>query len=353
MIKRRKTKIIKVGQLRIGSDYPVSIQSMAKADTCDIKTVLAQIREMEKHGCELVRVAVKNVPQAKAISQIKKYISIPIAADVHFDYTLAVEAIKNGADKIRINPGNIIKRREVEKIIDSAKEKAVPIRVGVNSGSFKNLLKNKKYSSKNVVEEVLKYLEYFERKKFEDIIISLKFSDPAAAVEAYRKMAVKCDYPFHLGITAAGLAEDGIIKSAIGIGALLLDGIGDTIRVSLTCASYREIETAKQILSASGVRHFGPEIICCPTCGRCQVDIREIAEKMKAAFKKRGMAQNLVIAVMGCEVNGPGEAEMADIGIAFGKNKGAIFCKGKIIKTVSFSEAVSEMLNQVRVQKPE
>lgn len=338
MIKRKKTRQVRAGSVRIGGDAPISIQSMTKVETSRVRAVVSQIRNLEKCGCEIIRVAVKTRSDALAIKAIKKNIKIPLVADIHFDYRLALKAIESGADKIRLNPGNIKKREEIAQVVRAAKKAKIPIRIGVNSGS----------TSGDFVKSALSYIELFKGLDFHDIIISLKASDVAKTVEAYRKISKVCDYPLHLGVTASGPYEHGIVKSSIGIGSLLLDGIGDTIRVSLTADPVEEVIAAKRILSSLGLRRFGPEIISCPTCGRCQVDLKQIVDrldnKLKAYSLKLTAKNPLTIAIMGCEVNGPGEAREADIGIAFGKGSGMLFRKGKIIKKVSVSNAVKELL---------
>lgn len=351
---RRKTRTVRIGNVKIGSGYPVIIQSMTKTLTSDVKATVEQIQELENSGCEIIRVAVKDESDAKAISSIKQEITIPLVADVHFDYKLAVEAIKRGADKVRVNPGNIHKPTEVDKIIDAAKEKSVPIRVGVNSGSLpeKTLLSG--HVADRMVDSALNYLEHFKKRDFHDIVISLKASEVPATISAYQKIAKECDYPLHLGVTAAGLPEEGIIKSSIGIGTLLMEGIGDTIRISLTGDPAIEVDAAKRLLNVTGVRHFGPQIISCPTCGRCQVDLVSIVRGLEEELRHNGQYaplnrdKQLVIAIMGCEVNGPGEAKDADIGIAFGKDKGAIFKHGKIVKTVEADSAIKELLEIIK-----
>lgn len=354
MAERRKTKVVDVGGVRIGSPHPVSIQSMTKTDTQDIASTVSQINELEEAGCEIVRVAVKDNRDAKAISSIKKETHLPLVADIHFDYKLALEAIKEGADKIRINPGNIKTEEEVSAVIDAAKEKDIPIRLGMNSGSLEEVIRTEEERSDKMVEEMLKYLEAFEKRNFQNIVLSLKFPTPSETVEAYRKMAAKSDYPFHLGVTASGPLEEGIVKSSIGIGTLLMEGIGDTIRVSLTGDPLYEVDAAKRILSSSGCRDFGPEIISCPTCGRCQVDlvsiVKELEEELKGdpKYSISHTDKQITIAIMGCEVNGPGEAKSADIGIAFGKGKGAIFKGGKVIKTIEVDSAIKELLDIIR-----
>ncbi|MFH1305543.1 MAG: flavodoxin-dependent (E)-4-hydroxy-3-methylbut-2-enyl-diphosphate synthase [Candidatus Omnitrophota bacterium] len=336
MAQRRKTRTVSVGTVKIGSGYPISVQSMTKTDTADIDATVYQIRQLEEKGCELVRVAVKDAASARAISSIKQSTRIPIIADIHFDHVLALEAVARGADKIRINPGNIRNPSDIDDIIASASEKNVPIRIGVNSGSLPRRPDGQRGT---MPEALLNHLERFRKRRFNNIVISLKSSSVGETVEAYRKIARECDYPFHVGVTAAGLPCEGIVKSSIGIGALLLDGIGDTIRVSLTASPDEEVATARRILASAGVRHFGPEIISCPTCGRCRVDIAAVAEELGKSLER--VEKSLVVAVMGCEVNGPGEARDADIGIAFGaNNKGAIFRKGKVTRTVRADEAV-------------
>ncbi|MFH1552040.1 MAG: flavodoxin-dependent (E)-4-hydroxy-3-methylbut-2-enyl-diphosphate synthase [Candidatus Omnitrophota bacterium] len=354
MIKRRETKTVTVGSVKIGSGHPVSIQSMTKTDTSDIRATVGQVRQLEEAGCEIVRVAVKNTSDAKAISAIRKDTEIPFVADIHFDYRLAVECIKQGADKIRINPGNIYKTAEIDKIIDAAASKNIPVRIGVNSGSLRDESDGSTDIADRMVDSALKYVEHFRKRDFDDLVISLKASEVPSTVRAYRRIAGECGYPLHLGVTAAGLPEEGVVKSSIGIGALLMEGIGDTVRVSLTGDSIAEVDVAKRILSAIGSRHFGPRIIACPTCGRCQVDLVSIVKQLEWELKRtteharRGTDKSLVIAVMGCEVNGPGEAKDADIGIAFGKGKGVVFRHGEVVKTVEASAAIKELLEMIR-----
>ncbi len=339
MSKRRKTRIINIGGIKIGGKEPIRIQSMAKTDTRDTRKTIAEIKRLEKAGCEIVRVAIKDILAARAIKTIKKKTKIPLVADIHFDYRLALESIKKGADKIRINPGNISKPTELKEIIKAAKKRNIPIRIGLNAGSLKKPAFEP--PRLGMVNTALKYIKLFEKENFRDIIVSLKSSNVRETVSAYRKLAALCNYPFHLGITAAGPCDTGIIKSSIGIGTLLLSGIGDTIRVSLTGDSLLEVIAAKRILQALQLRNFGPDIISCPTCGRCQVDLPEIVDSLQEKlFTKRP----ITIAVMGCEVNGPGEAKDADIGIAFGKKSGLLFKKGKVIKKIKAKNAVKELL---------
>ncbi len=355
-MRRHNTRQIKIGKVSIGGNSPVAIQSMTKTDTKDIDSTVRQIILLEKSGCEIVRSAVKDIDSAKAIRQIKKEISIPIVADIHFDHVLALRAIEAGADKIRINPGNINREEQVNAVIDAAAEKKIPLRIGINSGSLVNMAKKAATPHGIMVGSLLKYLEYFEKKRFQDIVLSLKSSDVLTTVEAYKEIAVKCDYPLHVGITAAGSYDNGIVKSSMGIGALLLQGIGDTIRVSLTGDPVCEVTAARRILSSAGSRNFGPEVIACPTCGRCQVDLLKVVERVETEIKNDpelvllGGTEGFLIAVMGCEVNGPGEAGSADIGIAFGKDKGAIFRHGRIIRTVSYENSVEVLLELIKAE---
>jgi (E)-4-hydroxy-3-methylbut-2-enyl-diphosphate synthase len=352
MIKRRKTRQVRVGDVRIGGNAPVSIQSMAKIETSRVKDVVRQIKSLEKCGCEIIRVAVKTQEDAHAVKQIKNKIDIPLVADIHFDHRLALIAIKSGADKIRLNPGNIKKHEEIAQVVNAAKRARIPIRIGVNSGSiFTHDAERRMPSADAFVGAALRYAGLFEDLDFHDIIISLKGSDVAQTVEAYRAIAGTCDYPLHLGVTASGPYNEGIVKSSIGIGTLLLDGIGDTIRVSLTAEPEEEVIAAKRILGCLGLRKFGPNILSCPTCGRCQVDLVDIVNKFDNAIRSTPYAvlkSPLTIAVMGCEVNGPGEAREADIGIAFGKGSGMLFKKGKIIKKVAAKNAVKELLKNIK-----
>jgi len=329
------TRPIRAGGLTIGGGSPVVIQSMTNTDTRDISATAAQIRALAEAGCELVRVAVPDMEAADAIPGIKKLIGIPLAADVHFNHRLAVRAVENGADKLRINPGNIGGIDGLRRIVSICAERGVPIRVGANSGSLgKNILK--KFggaTAEAIVASALEHIGLLEGLGFDKIIVAVKSSNVPVTFEAYTLLSKKTDYPLHLGVTEAGGAYSGTVKSAVGIGALLLNGIGDTIRVSLTGDPLEEIRAAKEILRAAGRRRFGVEIISCPACGRSHADLARLAalvEKGAGHIKK-----DVTIAVMGCEVNGPGEARGADIGIACGKGCGLVFANGEIIKKIT------------------
>jgi len=349
-MKRRKTRQVKIGKIKIGGNAPISIQSMTKTDTKDIDATAKQIKSLEKAGCEIIRVAVKGLDSAKAIAKIKKRIKIPIVADIHFDYRMALEAVESGSDAIRLNPGNIYRPKEVKEVIAACKKRKIPIRIGANSGSIRASKKQlqSKPQSALMVKNITNYLKLFEKEKFYDIIISLKAADVPETIEAYRAMAKSCIYPFHLGITATGSGNESIVKSAIGIGTLLAEGIGDTIRVSLTSASEDEVIVGRDILQALGLRRFGPEVISCPACGRCQVDlaklVKEAKEKLTTNDYRLKTKHSPTIAIMGCEVNGPGEAKHADIGIAFGKGQGVVFKKGRPVKKVKSKDAIKELL---------
>jgi len=347
-IKRRKTRIIKVGGIMIGGGASICVQSMTKTKTSDVSATVKQIKSLEKAGCQLVRLAVEDMTSAQAIKQIKKETNIPLVADIHFHYQFAIEAMKNGIDKIRLNPGNIYKREQVAEIVKVAKKRKTPIRVGVNSGSVPK-------GNNSLVDAMVKcaqdYIKVLEGMDFYDIVISLKSSDVLENVEAYRKMARGCDYPFHLGLTATGPFDSGIIKSSLGIGILLAEGIGDTVRVSLTSDPVNEVYVAKEILQSLGLRRFKPELISCPTCGRSEVDLLKIVntiEKKIAGMNFNCNGNRLPrIAVMGCFVNGPGEAKSSDLGVAFGKNLGLVFKKGKVIKRLPESLAVDFLIKEI------
>lgn len=343
---RRFSKEIKVGTLTIGDNAPISIQSMTTTKTSDVQATAAQIKELEQAGCEIIRVAVPDRESALAISEIKKRIKIPIVADIHFDWRLAIAAIEAGADKIRINPGNIGNEAKVAAIIEKAREKKIPVRIGVNAGSL-----HKKYGAKReenlaqaLVESALEYIDFCEKLNFYDLVISVKSSSVLTTIKAYRSIAKKIDYPLHLGITEAGTITSGTVKSAIGLGILLYEGIGDTIRVSLTANPINEVLVAKEILKTLNLIK-GPILISCPTCGRCEVNLIPIAEEVERALLRYNSP--ITVAVMGCIVNGPGEAREADIGIACGKGSGVLFARGKAIKKVPEKELIKALLAEI------
>lgn len=345
---RRKTKTIRIGNISIGGNNPIAIQSMTKTKTADIERTVGQIIELERVGCEIVRLAVKDSADAKALRKIKEKVKIPVVADIHFNWHLAVEAIDNGADKIRLNPGNIYKNNQIREIVGAAKLSRIPIRVGVNSGS---LMSHRSNISNTMVKSALDYIKILEKFGFYDIVVSLKASSVLDTIEAYRKMAkTSCDYPLHLGVTATGLHLQGAIKSSTAIGALLLEGIGDTVRISLTDKPEQEIKVARAILEAVGLRHFGPQIISCPTCGRCEVDLVRIVKELEKRlyilhFKLYTPPPK--VAVMGCVVNGPGEAKDADIGVAFGKKEGLLFRRAKPVRKIPYINCIDVLLKEI------
>jgi len=347
---RRETKVVKIGDVRIGGDASISIQSMTKTKTENISKTVNQIRRLENSGCEIIRIAVPNQAAAEAVKKIKKRINIPLIADIHFDYRLALTSLENGADAIRLNPGNIYKVWQIKEIVKMAKKRRVAIRVGVNSGSLRKSQVGKEKTAELMVESALNYIKVLEGLNFCNIIISLKSSDVQTTICSYRLMAKKSRYPFHLGVTATGFSQTGVVKSAIGIGALLAEGIGDTIRVSLTDKPEREVEVAKEILQSLKLRQFKPEIISCPTCSRCLIDLEKISRDVQKRLERVNTKNSLwkKIAIMGCVVNGPGEAKEADIGIAGGEGEGIIFRKGKIIKKVKEKEIINALFEEIK-----
>jgi (E)-4-hydroxy-3-methylbut-2-enyl-diphosphate synthase len=344
---RKITREVKIGNKKIGGNNPILVQSMTNTDTHDIEKTIEQIRRLEAEGCDIIRVAVPDMEAAEAIKEIKKNINIPLVADIHFDYRLAIKSIENGADKIRINPGNIGREENIKKVVEIAKEKGIPIRIGVNSGSLEKeiLHKYKGVTAEAVVESALKNVLILEKLGFYDIVISLKTTNVPLTIEAYKLASSKVDYPLHVGITEAGTIEAGTIKSAIGIGTLLYLGIGDTIRVSLTGDPVHEVRVGRQILRSLGLLKEGVEIISCPTCGRTKIDLIRLAEEVEK--RTRNIKKPLKVAVMGCAVNGPGEAKEADIGIAGGDGEGVIFKKGKVYKKVKEEELVEELMKEI------
>ena len=348
MKKKRPTKKIKLGDLTIGGGAPVVVQSMTKTDTCDVAATLKQIKSLQAAGCEAVRLAVLNAEAADAIKKIKKRVKVPLIADIHFDHKLALKVMENGIDGLRINPGNIGSKQKVKEVVAAAKDRGVPIRIGVNAGSLdKELLRKYKHpSAKALVASADKHIKILEDLKFRNIKVSLKASDVMKTVEAYRLFSEKYRYPTHIGISEAGPAYSGTIKSAVGLGILLSEGIGDTMRVSLTADPVEEVKVAYEILKSLGLRQIGPELISCPTCGRCQVNLRGIVDKVEAKLAKE--KKLIKVAVMGCIVNGPGEAKEADIGIAGGKGMGILFKNGKVVKTLKERELYSTLMREIK-----
>lgn len=344
---REKTRPVKVKDLIIGGGNPIVIQSMTNTKTQDVDSTVAQILKLEEAGCQMVRVAVPHEEAARAIEKIVKRIHIPLVADIHFDYRLALMAIENGINKLRINPGNIGNEEKVRIVVEKAKAYGIPIRIGVNSGSISkaNLEKYGGVNAESMVESASEHIRILEGLDFKDIIVSLKASNVPLAIETYTTFAERYDYPLHVGITEAGTLYKGTIKSSVGLGAILSRGIGDTIRVSLSDDPIKEIECAQNVLQSLGLGEYGVEIISCPTCGRTEVGLIELANKVEEATKH--INKPLKIAVMGCVVNGPGEAREADIGIAGGKGEGLIFKKGQILKKVKEEELFEAFMHEI------
>ena len=344
---RKNTKTVDVGGVKIGGENPVSIQSMCNTDTRDYKATVSQILELEEAGCEIIRVAVPDSEAAAAVKKIKEQIHIPLVADIHFDYRLALECIKNGVDKVRINPGNIGEKSRVKAVADAAKANNIPIRIGVNGGSLeKDLLE--RYggvTADALVRSAMGHVEILDDVNFSDIVVSIKVSRVPVMIEAYRKFSEISDIPLHIGVTESGTERMGTLKSGIGIGALLSEGIGDTMRVSLTADPVKEIYLAKDILRVLGMRKDGVEFVSCPTCGRTQVDLIKIASEVEERLKNTD--KPIKVAVMGCAVNGPGEAKDADIGIAGGKGECLLFKKGTVLRKVLQDKAVDELMSEV------
>ncbi len=345
----RQTRQITVGNVKIGGGAPISVQSMTKTDTRDIPATVAQIRELEKAGCDIIRLAVPDMESAKSLGEIKKQVNIPIVSDIHFDYRLALEAINQGVDALRINPGNIGSKARIKSVVDAAKERRIPIRIGVNSGSLeKEILKQ--YGSPTaeaLAESAFKHARILEDLDFRDIKISVKSTDVMTMIKAYRIIAEKTDYPLHLGVTEAGTIRMGTIKSAIGIGTLLAEGIGDTIRVSLTGDPVQEVYAGIDILRSLGIRKNGVEIISCPGCGRLEIDLMKLVDEVEERVRKFHFDKPLKVAILGCVVNGPGEATEADLGIAGGRGKGMLYKEGKLVKSVKEEELVDALIEEI------
>ena len=335
---RKKTRSVSIGNVAIGDNNPIAIQSMCNTKTEDIKATVEQIIRLEEAGCEIVRVAVPDLAAAKAIADIKNEIHIPLVADIHFDYKLAIASIENGADKIRINPGNIGSYENVKAVVDAAKERNIPIRVGVNSGSLEKTIISRygHVTAEGIVESALSKVHIIEDAGYNNIVISIKSSDVPMCIKAHELISDATDYPLHIGITESGTVYNGTIKSSVGLGIILYEGIGDTIRVSLTGDPVQEVICAGRILRTLGLRSGGIEVVSCPTCGRTKIDLINLAEKVNAMVQNYPL--DIKIAVMGCVVNGPGEAREADLGIAGGDGEGLLFRKGEIIKKIPEAE---------------
>ncbi len=348
MIKRKNTRAVKVGDISIGCNAPISVQSMTNTDTRDAKATIGQIRRLEEAGCEIVRMAVPDKQAAEALRDIRSSVAVPLVADIHFDYRLALMAIDAGVDKLRINPGNIGDPDRVRQVVEAAKARRIPIRIGVNGGSLDKAL-HLKYggpTAEALVESALQHVRILESLDFEETIISMKSSSVQVTVEAYRLLARQTDYPLHIGITEAGTPWRGTIKSCGGLGALLMDGLGDTLRVSLTGDPVEEVRVGMELLEALDLRRKGIRFVSCPTCGRCQVDLERIVNELEQALV--GIEIPITIAVMGCAVNGPGEAREADLGIASGKGEVLLFKKGEIIKKLPENKVTETVVDMVK-----
>lgn len=346
-MKRKKTRLIHVGNVPIGDGSPIAVQSMTKTDTRDVKSTVRQIKSLEDEGCEIIRIAVPDMVAAKAIGGIKRSVKIPVIADIHFDWRLALEVIRQGVDGLRINPGNIGARWKIKEVVEAAGSKGIPVRIGVNAGSLGKKLLDKygHPTPEALVESAAGHIEILEGLGFRNIKVSLKASNVPTTVDAYRLFSRKFRYPLHIGISEAGPSFTGIIKSSVGLGILLSEGIGDTVRVSLSADPREEVRVAYEILKSLGLREKGVNLISCPTCGRCGIDIRGLASEVETRLKN--IEKPVTVAVMGCAVNGPGEAREADIGIAGGKGFGLLFKKGKVVKKVKEDELLDVLLKEI------
>ena len=345
--KRKMTRQIHIGAIAIGGGAPVSVQSMTNTKTSDTEATVAQIRSLVAAGCDIVRLAVPDMEAAKNLGNIIREVSVPLVADIHFDYKLAIESIHQGVAALRLNPGNIGGEEKVRAVVREAKAHSIPIRIGVNAGSLDKKLLEKygKVTAEALVESAMQHVRILEALDFHDMKISLKAHDVPMTLAAYRLMSETVDYPLHLGITEAGTANTGVIKSAVGIGALLAEGIGDTIRISLTGDPTVEVRVANEILKSLGMREYGPTLVSCPTCGRTSIDLPAIAAQVEKRLE--GIREPIEVAVMGCVVNGPGEARTADVGIAGGKGEGLVFRKGEIVRKVPENELVEELFKEI------
>lgn len=355
MRERHKTRTVRIGDVAIGGDNPIRIQSMCNTKTENVEATVAQIRALAAAGCEIIRVAVPNEAAASALKDIRRQIKLPLVADIHFDYRLALAAMENGADKIRINPGNIGEDWKLREVVNAAKERNIPIRVGVNSGSLEKeiLKKYRGVTAEGIVESALEKVGRIEELDYENLVISIKSSDVLMCIKAHELLAAKTDYPLHIGITEAGTLLRGTVKSAVGLGVILYEGIGDTIRVSLTGDPLEEIKAAREILKSLGLRKGGVEVVSCPTCGRTEIDLIGLANQVEGLVE-RYSDLDVRVAVMGCVVNGPGEAREADFGVAGGKGAGVLIRKGEVIRTMPESEllpALEAELQRVRAER--
>jgi|TARA_B100000131_G_scaffold70767_1_gene67133 (E)-4-hydroxy-3-methylbut-2-enyl-diphosphate synthase len=346
---RRQTRNFKLGDVGIGSNFPISVQSMTKTNTRDIKSTVDQIKDLEVMGCNIIRCAVPDIEAAKALKEIVKNIDIPLVADIHFEYTLALEAIRSGINGLRINPGNIGSKKRIKQVVESAKGSGIPIRIGVNSGSLEKdiLAKHGSPTSDALVESALRHISILDEFNFNDIKVSVKSSNVNIMLESYRKLSELSDVPLHLGVTEAGTSEIGSIKSSIGIGSLICDGIGDTIRVSLTDNPLEEVKMGKNILKALGHFENGIELISCPGCGRLEIDLKSLVDEVESRISRMKIKRSLKVSILGCVVNGPGEALGSDIGIAGGRGKGQIYKNGKIYKSCKEDEIVDILVEEI------
>lgn len=346
-MERRKSRQIQIGNVKIGGDAPISVQSMCNTDTRDVEKTVAQIKELQNAGCELIRVAVLNKDAAAAIKEIKTKIEIPLIADIHFDYRLAIQCIENGVDALRLNPGNIGREENIKKVVSLAKTNNIPIRIGINAGSLeKDIAALEIPLHEKMVMSAMRHIKILEDNDFDMIKVSLKSSSVPTTIAAYREISKKIDYPLHLGVTEAGTLKGGLIKSAVGLGTLLSEGIGDTIRVSLTENPVEEVHAGFSILKSLELRQKGINFVSCPTCGRCQIDLIGLAKKVEDALKD--IDKPITVAVMGCPVNGPGEAKHADFGVAGAIKEGYIFKKGEILKRVPEENILEELMNLIK-----